>query len=270
MQYDVKDFQSEVIERSRTLPVLVDFWAEWCGPCKILGPVLERLAARNRDSWVLAKVDTENLPDIARQYGIRSIPNVKLFIDGRVVDEFVGALPEETITRWLKQAWRAKKHPAGEQARSLLGNLKFSEAKQLLDPIVDAEPDNTRARALLAKATFFSDPERAFQLVKDMEPGDEEHELADAISVFHALASKATGDSLPAGPARQHFAEGAGALLRGDYDAALEKFISVIREDRYYDDDGARKACIAIFKFLGEEHPITLSRRREFNSALFR
>lgn len=96
------DFQSDVIEASKTTPVLVDFWAEWCGPCVQLSPTLEKLAKEAGDSWNLLKVNTESQPELAAEYGIRSIPNVKLFVNGEISGEFVGALPEEEIKRWLE------------------------------------------------------------------------------------------------------------------------------------------------------------------------
>ncbi|MCH8300958.1 MAG: thioredoxin [Candidatus Marinimicrobia bacterium] len=96
------DFQSDVIEASKTTPVLVDFWAEWCGPCVQLSPTLEKLAEEAGDSWNLLKVNTESQPELAAEYGIRSIPNVKLFVNGEISGEFVGALPEEEIKRWLE------------------------------------------------------------------------------------------------------------------------------------------------------------------------
>ncbi len=96
------DFQSDVIEASKTTPVLVDFWAEWCGPCVHLSPTLEKLAEEAGDSWTLLKVNTESQPELAAEYGIRSIPNVKLFVNGEISGEFVGALPEEEIKRWLE------------------------------------------------------------------------------------------------------------------------------------------------------------------------
>lgn len=96
------DFQSDVIEASKTTPVLVDFWAEWCGPCVQLSPTLEKLAEEAGDSWTLLKVNTESQPELAAEYGIRSIPNVKLFVNGEISGEFVGALPEEEIKRWLE------------------------------------------------------------------------------------------------------------------------------------------------------------------------
>ena len=102
IEKELIDFQSDVIEASKTTPVLVDFWAEWCGPCVQLSPTLEKLAEEAGDSWTLLKVNTESQPELAAEYGIRSIPNVKLFVNGEISGEFVGALPEEEIKRWLE------------------------------------------------------------------------------------------------------------------------------------------------------------------------
>ncbi len=269
MGHEVRDFQTEVLERSRTIPVLVDFWAEWCGPCRILGPVLERLAERNKDRWVLAKLDTEEFPDVAMQYGIRSIPNVKLFVDGKAVNEFVGALPEPAILEWLNKAIPSKQDPAVEEARALLSELRLDEARTLLEPVVEADPDNQKARAYLSKAVFFSDPDRARTLVEEIEADSECHDLAEAIRVFHSLQNKKRPEQLPEAPSRETYAAAAHATLERDFDTALQKFIQVIRDDRYFDEDGSRRACIAIFKYLGEGHPTTQKWRKEFNRSLF-
>lgn len=100
---ELVDFQSDVIEDSWTRPVLVDFWAAWCGPCRILGPTLEKLAEEAGDAWTLVKVNTDLQPELAGQYNIRGIPAVKLFISGEVVSEFVGALPEDEVQGWLNE-----------------------------------------------------------------------------------------------------------------------------------------------------------------------
>lgn len=98
------NFDEDVIQTSHRKPVLVDFWAPWCGPCRILSPTLEKLAKESRGRWRLVKINADSYPDLVRRYGVRGIPAVKLFVDGAVKDEFVGALPEHTVRQWLDGA----------------------------------------------------------------------------------------------------------------------------------------------------------------------
>jgi putative thioredoxin len=269
MSYEIQNFEADVIERSRTVPVLVDFWAEWCGPCKMLGPVLERLAEKAEGRWILAKVDTDRHQQVAARFGIRAIPNVKLFIDGVPVEEFTGALPEHAVVQWLN---KSLPHPlTGEivKAEQAIAAGNSVEAAAVLEQVLHKDPGHEHARVLLAGTLLEKHPDRALELVRGIEEDSRDFPMADAIRTVAVLTEKlADADALPAGTVKQTYCEGLQALARFDHEQALQKFIAVIRADRYYDDDGARKACVAIFKMLGDEQEITRAYRREFSSAL--
>lgn len=270
MNYDTDNFQKDVIEKSYEIPVLVDFWAEWCGPCKILGPVLERLALQNGDSWMLVKLNTEKYPQIAAQYGIRSIPNVKLFVNGEVKDEFVGALPEHAIVQWLKKALPGKYADELKKAQELLSGQKVEAARKLLNKILSAETDNHLAALLLAQTYLFSNPSEALNLIGKIEEGTEYWEQATPIRMIAGfLLSLEKPDNLPEGDVKADYLNAIKNLKENNFESALQGFIQVMENDRKYDEDGARKACIAIFKLLGEDHPLTRKYRPVFSRALY-
>lgn len=270
MSYDVKNFETEVIQLSASIPVLVDFWAEWCGPCRILSPVLEKLANKHEKEWVLKKLNTEEFPDIAGRYNVRSIPNVKLFFEGAVINEFVGALPESSIEQWLRGALPDKYTHQLDEAEALIRNRDFEAAGRLLEPVLAASPDHERARTLLAFTLLSTDRKRAVDLVAPLDESSKYWESVETIRTIDELLSKVDHDSkLPASQIKATYVKAIRDLSAGNYDRALDQFINVIREDRYYDDDGSRKACIAIFKYLGEENEITLKHRRAFGNALY-
>jgi putative thioredoxin len=269
MDYEIADFTADVLERSKTTPVVVDFWAAWCGPCRVLGPILERLAERDRDRWVLAKVDTDKHQDLAARYGVRGIPSVKLFVDGKVVSEFTGALPERAVEQWLAKSLPGEHQKDLEAAQLLVAREDYTAARPLLEGILDHEPDNEQARVLLAGTYLASDPVKAASLVAHIEEHSRQFPLAEAIHTFALLLEKADRpESLPEGEVRTPYLQALQDLGKSDYDHALENFIEVIRQDRHYDDDGARRAVIAIFRILGDEHPLTQKYRRPFSSSL--
>ncbi len=200
VDFDTDDFQEDVIERSHSIPVLVDFWAEWCGPCKILGPTLEKVARASEGQWTLAKVDTEKHRDISTQYNIHNIPNVKLFIDGQVSNEFVGALPEPAVVEWLGKAVPGKHTEQVDAARRLLGDDRPLDARELLETVVAADPTNEVATLLLAQTFLDSEPGRAVDLLEDIGRGSDSHEQAEAIRTLSSLYGRLdSGDPLPEG-----------------------------------------------------------------------
>ncbi len=269
MNFDMNDFEKDVLETSYKTPVLVDFWAEWCGPCKMLSPVLEKLASEAND-WKLVKINSDEYPDLAAQFGIRSIPNVKLFSEGKVVNEFVGALPENTIRDWLKKAIPGKNSTQLVAAEALITNGETGKAVKVLENILKQEPDNEKARILLAKLFLFKDKEKCLSLIEGIDEGSESFEAVDSIrTISRLLELKNNPNRLQESPAGNLYLEAIDNIHDQNFDSALDNFIEVIRNDRTLDDDGARKACIALFKYLGEENEITVRHRRDFGSALY-
>ncbi len=266
MDFEMKDFNKDILERSKVIPVLVDFWAEWCGPCRVLGPVLEKLAIKYKDRFDLVKVNTDENQEIAATYGVRGIPNVKLFINGEVTDEFTGALPEQAVEQWISKAIPGKNAGEIEKARELINKGADEEATTLLKKLAEKEPDNTYVKVLLARSILFSDYKTAEKLAAESENDLENSELVDSIKTITHLFSS---NGIKGSDAAEEYKSAIEELKKKNFDAALEKFIEVIKTDRSLDDDGARKACIAVFKYLGEENEVTLRHRRDFGSALY-
>jgi putative thioredoxin len=269
MDFEITDFKREVLDKSYDIPVLVDFWAEWCAPCKVIGPILERLAAANTGKWILKKLNTEKHQDVALQYKIGSIPNVKLFIDGTMVDEFLGSLPEEMIIKWLKNAVPGKFDGQIKESLDLLKNGQAELAAVILDQVLEVEPGNIEAKVLLGRAVVFSDPNRAESLCQGLQLNDEFYETAEMVLQCAGLFKKRANPGLLAeAPVKALYLDAIESLAHQDFDSALDKMIRVLSENRAYDNDGARKACIAVFHCLGEDHEITKKHRHAFGMVL--
>ncbi len=269
MSYEAQDFEKQVLQRSKQVPVLVDFWAPWCGPCRTLGPVLERMAAQAGGRWELVKINTEEHQDLATAFNIASIPAVKLFVNGKVANEFVGALPEREIRRFLEKALPSPSASQLAEAQRLLNEAANADAAKLLEPIVTGEPGNLEARVLLAQALLTSDPERIAALLQPVPPDSEFSERADAIRTLASVAQLAQNPAaLPEAKVRDRYLAGAAAVRSGNFGAALEAFIQVLERNKQYDNGGAKNACKAIFQLLGVRHPLVERTFRSFSSAL--
>ncbi len=269
MSYEVQDFDKQVVQRSKEVPVLVDFWAPWCGPCRTLGPVLERMATKAGGRWELVKVNTEEHQDLAATFDIASIPAVKLFVNGEVVNEFVGALPEREISRFLEKALPSPTANQLGEARRLMKEGADAAAAALLESVIAAEPANLEARVLLAQSVLSTGPECVSSLLESLTPDSEFFEQANAIRMLARLAllTKAPA-SLPEASVRSKYLAGAAAVRSGDFAAAVEAFIEVLERNKQYDNGGAKEACKAIFQLLGMRHPTVERFFRAFSSAL--
>ena len=261
----VIDFDRDVLRASRERPILVDFWAAWCGPCRVLGPMLEKLDAEAGDAWTLVKIDTEANPEIAAHMGIRGIPAVKLFVDGSVVAEFTGALPEAAVRRWLDEHLPSPQKKRLAHAEALLAQGDEVGARSTLEDALRDAPHDEAARALLARLLVLDEPERATDLVDGLYTPE-----ADAVRTlarFLSLPDDPT--ALDEAPVRDDYLAASSALRDGDTDAALDRLISIVQRDRSFDDDGARKAAVALFVLLGDEDPVVQRHRPVFNRSLY-
>ena len=274
MSYEVEDFQQDVLEKSFQQPVLVDFWAEWCGPCRTLGPILEQLAVENNGKWSLVKVNTEIHQETATYFQIRSIPAVKLFIDGEVVNEFTGALPESSIRQWLEQTLpgNSSNNQLLEFAKEALEVGEVDQALLALKRLLNEEPDHDEGRTLLARIYLVSQDENlqkeAVELIESIGPDSKFFDVAESLRLLVEMLDDEFLQNLPSSPYQGLMKEGINELRRGCFDQALKHWIDALKKEREY-REVARKACVAVFKFLGEDSEVTRQYRPAFSSAFY-
>ncbi|NJO00276.1 MAG: thioredoxin [Bacteroidia bacterium] len=260
------DFSTDVLDRSQDIPVVVDFWAPWCGPCQFLGPVIEGLAEDAQGRWELVKVNTDENPEVSQRYGIRSIPAVKMFHQGQVVAEFVGALPKHQIMQWLNEHLPDERKEQLERIKEKLHGANHPQALKELEAFVAHHPDMEEGRLWLAFEKVFENPDEAQALVTDVGIGHKLYDLAEAVRNLAQLMNCQTdGNAIleeKINRARQ-------SLKKQDQESALQSLIEAVMIDKTYCDELPRKATIALFYWLGTDHELTQKYRRRFDRALY-
>ncbi len=271
---DISDaeFATAVLERSRTVPVVVDFWAEWCGPCKTLGPMLEKVTADYDGAFELAKIDVDANPQIAGQLGVQGIPTVVAFVDGQPVTSFSGAIPESQLREWIGEFVDPTTDPEVDAALDLIDRGRTDEAETLLRAILTDRPEPDAAKAL---AMLFIDQDRmdqASEVLATLGPDDPE---AKRLRDIVALASSAgQADELAAAfsadpdNADARIAYARALAGRGAYDEAFDLLLEAVA-GRGDDAEPCRAALVDMFDLLGPDHPLVGPARRRLANALF-
>lgn len=269
------DFAVKVLEKSKELPVVVDFWAPWCGPCRILGPVIERVAAQFDGRVVLAKLNTDENPRTAMQYNIRGIPAVKAFRDGRVVAEFVGALPEPQVRAFFEKVVGTPANPALAAAWASLRAGDAPAAEAGFRQVLTSEPGNREAILGLGEALYRQGRAEEADEVLARLPADRQAKVLRHRIFLEGFAKRHAQEDLAGEAARNprdpraRYRYGVWLASQGQYEQALEELLESVRLDRNFADGAARKAMLAIFDILGLDAPLTREYQRRLSQVLF-
>jgi putative thioredoxin len=286
---DTAGFMADVMVASREVPIIVDFWAPWCGPCKTLTPILESVVAKARGAVRLVKIDVDKNPDLSAQLRIQSIPAVYAFKDGQPVDAFQGALPESEVQKWVNQL--IDKHGGGVELSPVDQALAAAEqafeagdiggAGALYAQVLNQDELNTKALAGMARCYLKADKiDKAREIVdriaEDLRNDDEIRAIISALELAEA-GSTAAGDTenLRArladdpGDLQTRFDLAVAVYGGGDAEAAIDELVEIIRRKRDWNEDAARQQLLKIFEALGPTDPATVAGRRKLSSILF-
>ncbi len=271
-----ENFEQIVIQGSEQQLVLVDFWADWCAPCKMLLPILSKLADEFQGQFILAKVNTDQQQALAQQFGVRSLPTVKFFKQGKIVDEFMGAQSESQIRTMLDQHIVRESDRMLQQARSFLDQGKTEEAKTLLQQANETDPGRTPVIAELAGLLLKQGDTSAARALIDTLPTSEQT-VPEIAALLASIEFAQEAGSLPdeqelekmiAEDENNLEARYQYAMLKinaGDYETGMEQLLEIMQRDRQFKDDIGRKTLLKVFDMLGENPVAAKYRRKMFN-----
>ena len=280
----VETFAADVLQASLEVPVIVDFWAPWCGPCKTLGPMLEKIVNEAKGAVRMVKVNIDENPEIAQQLRIQSIPTVYAFKNGQPVDGFMGAVPESQLRAFVAGLAGGPIEAAADDALALaeeaMAAHDLSTAAQIYGHVLQEEPGHPKAVAGLARCYLESgDLERAKKTLQLVRPDGANDDAIRAVEAQLALTEKSAGagDVAPlrakvaADPTdlQARFDLALGLDASGDRDGAIEELLDIIKRDRKWNEETARKQLVTLFEAMGPTDPRTIHARRRLSSILF-
>ncbi len=268
-------FAEAVIDESNNRPVVVDFWAEWCGPCRVLSPIIEAVAAEFGDDVLLAKLDTDRNPQTSATYGIQAIPSVKAFVDGEVANEFAGALPEEHVRAFFAQLVTTPSEMAAAEAEEMAASGDLAGAEARYNEMLEEDAENADALTGLAAILLERDDREGADELLERAGSDRRAKALRHHMFLEEFAGKHDAPALeeearldPTDP-RARYRWGVMLAAYGRYEEALDELLESVRLDRRFADDAARKAVLAVFDILGLESTLVREYQRRLTQLLF-
>jgi putative thioredoxin len=273
-----QDFQQKVLEGSKNAPVLVDFWAEWCGPCRVLKPVLEKLADQYGGQFQLAKLNVDEHQQLAAEFGVRGIPNVKAFVDGQLVDEFTGAQPESTVRAFIERLLPNESEQLRRAAIERRDAGDAAGALQMLENAIALDASNDKARidaAEIALSLGLNDQAQAqLDALNPLYADDARVQRMQARLQFSHGASHGDAQAL-----RQKIEQNPADLdarlqlanllvTQRAYAQAMDELLEIIRRDRSFSDDAGRKTMVSVFNLIADQDELVSEYRRKLAAAL--
>jgi len=272
-------FENDVLKVSERVPVLVDFWAPWCAPCRALKPILEKLAGEYQGKFLLAKVNSDAHPQLSARFGVRGIPNVKAFVDGKLADEFTGALPESGVRAFIERLVPTPGERLRRTAQQLVSQGDFDEAERHLRSALALEPENRPVRLDLVELLLAKNGQAEAEALMAPIPERERDERADRIFSALALWKKsqelpslaeleatlaANPDDLPA-----RLALGERLIAEQRFEPAFAALLEVVRRDRGDWRSRAQKRMVVAFELAWEQPELVSTYRKQLGSALY-
>lgn len=275
MHHDIIDvtegnFDYEVLAYSQQTPVVVDFWASWCAPCRVLGPLLEKLAKEAQGSFRLAKVDVDQNPNLSTKFSIRSIPAVKAFKEGRIVSEFVGAQPEPRLREFIQALVPSEESLTIEKGYGLLAMGRHHEAETTFRKVLSTSPTQPSALLGLVKCLILQGNLGEIDAIIHSFPASRELSSLEILRpLIAAMAKLPETDHFGEDPLDAAYQNTLRLVRRGYIEAALDGLLDILRQDKHYRSGEPRKIFLGLLELLGEGHPANRPYRNELASVLF-
>jgi len=267
---DESDFQYEVLQYSTQTPVVVDFWASWCIPCRVLGPRLESLAREGEGSFRLAKVNVDENPKLTKQFKIRDIPVVKAFVDGHVVSEFSGVPSDDSLRDFVRRLTPAPANLMFAKGMNLLALGDYTEAEDAFREFLSVQAHHAGALLGLVRSLLLQGKGSEARLLLRNFPASSEYSQAQLLKpVADAFTKIEDTNASHEDPLEAAFQNGVRLAKRGNILAAMDGFLDILRKNRHFRDEQVKDVFVGLLALIGESHPEARQYRQDLSSVLF-